>query len=73
MNSVDDSLGSLADDTRPFCTVADAAFVLRVHRRTLEREIRRGRLRAIRVGRTLRLPLSALRDYIARNASGFKR
>ena len=39
---------------------------LGIHEATVRVEIRRGRLRAIRVGRLLRIPDSALADYLGR-------
>lgn len=44
--------------------VADA---LGIHEATVRAEIRRGRLHAIRIGRLLRVPVSALADYLARD------
>jgi len=48
-----------------FVTLDQAAERLSVCRRTLEREITRGRFpKPIRIGRSVRIPVSVLREYI---------
>ena len=45
--------------------VAEVASRLRVDQRTVYRMIRRGQLRAVRVGRLFRIPAEALKAYLA--------
>lgn len=47
-----------------YMTVDDVAGLLRVSRMTIYREIRALELGAVRVGRSIRIPVSALRDYL---------
>jgi excisionase family DNA binding protein len=54
------------EDLRRAITTADAAQRLHLHLRTVQRLIRRGELRAVRVGRVWRVPLAALDEYLAR-------
>jgi excisionase family DNA binding protein len=49
-------------ETIQFVTVEEAAEMLRVHPYTVRRLVWRRRLPAVRVGRSLRVPLSAIRD-----------
>lgn len=44
--------------------VAEVASRLRVDQRTVYRMIQRGQLRAVRVGRLLRIPAQALRAFL---------
>lgn len=45
-------------------TAAEVAGLLRVHPSTISRMARRGQLRAVRLGRTLRIPVSAIRPPV---------
>lgn len=45
-------------------TVADVAQQLQISPRTIRREIARGRLRAVRVGRQFRVPRDSLQHYL---------
>ena len=51
-------------------SLAVAARYLSVCQRTVRREIERGKIRAIRVGRSVRIRLSELRRYMAGQAIG---
>jgi excisionase family DNA binding protein len=48
-------------------TVREAAKVLRVGRNQLYQAVERGQLRAVRIGRSIRIPKQALLDLLARN------
>jgi excisionase family DNA binding protein len=52
---------------RPALSINEAADVLAVNPRTIEREIRRGRLSAFRVGRAVRILPDALQTYTTRS------
>jgi excisionase family DNA binding protein len=56
------SIGS--ENERECVSLREASFRLSVCVRTVRREIDRGRLRAFRVGRNLRVSLSELRRYM---------
>jgi excisionase family DNA binding protein len=45
-------------------SLAEAAFVLGVHRLTLRAAIERGEIRAVRVGRRWLVPRSAIADFL---------
>jgi excisionase family DNA binding protein len=47
-----------------FMTVAEVASVMRVSRMTVYRLIHDGRLPAVQVGRAMRVPEQAVRDYL---------
>ena len=49
-------------DTEDLLTVNEVAALLRVHRETVLRHIRKGLIRAVKIGRTLRIPREALND-----------
>jgi excisionase family DNA binding protein len=49
-------------------TVREAAKVLRVGRNQLYQAVERGQLRAVRIGRSIRIPKQALLDLLARNS-----
>lgn len=56
-----------AEDPDTFTTVAEVAALFGVSKMSIYREVHAGELRAIRVGRQIRIPLRALREYMARN------
>ena len=51
-----------------FLTVAEVAADMRVSDMTVYRLIHSGQMRAVRVGRSFRVPPEALEDYLAREA-----
>jgi len=48
-----------------FLTVAEVAAIMRVSKMTVYRLVHGGELAAVRVGRSFRVPQSAVRDYLA--------
>lgn len=48
-----------------FCTVAEVAALMRVSKMTVYRLVHSGELPAVRVGRSFRVPESAVHDYLA--------
>jgi excisionase family DNA binding protein len=58
---------SVVPELPELITIAQAAKRLTVCRRTIEREIARGRFpRPVRIGRALRVPVTELQAYVAR-------
>jgi excisionase family DNA binding protein len=55
-----------AEDARPMLTPAEIAELANVSRRTVYREIERGSLPALHVGRLLRIDPDEFRHYLAR-------
>lgn len=53
-----------------FVNLREASRILRVCVRTVRREIERGRLKAIRVGRSLRIRMSELHRYMEQQTIG---
>lgn len=53
-------------DTRMAVTMKEAAEILGVCKRMLEREVDRGHLRALRIGRTWRVRMAEIRAYLER-------
>lgn len=51
---------AFSDGKKTMLTVKEAAAHLRVNAKTIYGDIQSGRLRAIRVGRVIRIPLSAI-------------
>jgi len=52
------------NETNDYLTILEAAQILRVHRRTIERMIANERLRnVIKIGNRLRIPRSAITQY----------
>jgi excisionase family DNA binding protein len=47
-----------------FATVAEVALIMRVSKMTVYRLVHSGELPAVRVGRSLRVPESAVHDYL---------
>ena len=47
-----------------FLTVAEAASIMRVSKMTVYRLVHNGELPAVRVGRSFRVPESAVHDYL---------
>jgi excisionase family DNA binding protein len=56
--------------TRQFLSVKEVAEILGVSDMTITRQIKLGRLSAVRVGHRLQISHSALDDYLRRNAVG---
>jgi excisionase family DNA binding protein len=56
-----------------YLTAKEVARHLRVSPMTVYREINDGRLGAVRVGRSIRIPMRALDDYIRNSEVGFDR
>ncbi|MFN0011723.1 MAG: helix-turn-helix domain-containing protein [Phycisphaerales bacterium] len=54
-------------------TLTEVARVLRVHRNTVERERKEGRLQSVRVGRRVLVPLEALERYLDQPVDGENR
>lgn len=50
--------------TEDMLTVNEVAALLRVHRETVLRHIRKGLISAVKIGRTLRVPREALNDTL---------
>ncbi|WP_370588711.1 helix-turn-helix domain-containing protein [Pseudonocardia sp. C8] len=57
-------------DPQRFLTMAEVAAELRVSRRTIERHVREGTIRAIRLGRLRRVPASEIVRLRASAGSG---
>jgi excisionase family DNA binding protein len=55
--------------TDPFLTLADAAAVLNCSDESIRRAVKRGDLAAFKDGRVVRIPQSALDDYVARHTT----
>ena len=53
-------------------TVKECAAAVGVSPRTITREIQRGRLRMVRIGRTVRIPAQALTQFLERVATSSK-
>jgi excisionase family DNA binding protein len=49
-------------------TVREAAAILRVGRNQLYQAVERGQLRAVRIGRSIRIPTQALLDLLAQDS-----
>jgi excisionase family DNA binding protein len=49
-------------------TVKEVAVILRVGRNQLYRAVARGEVRAVRIGRTIRIPKTALLDLLTRHS-----
>lgn len=47
-----------------FATVAEVAVIMRVSKMTVYRLVHRGELAAVQVGRSFRVPESAVHDYL---------
>lgn len=60
MNAIDVIVNDLPD----LCTVREVAALLRVGRISVHRWIRAGRLSAVKVGRTVRIPRGAVRSAL---------
>jgi len=58
----------LTDDKNELLTVREVARYCRLHEMTVRRHIKEGRLRAIRIGRSVRIPREELGAYGARSA-----
>jgi putative molybdopterin biosynthesis protein len=54
------------EDSRPLLTPADVAELAKVSRKTVYREIDRGELPAVHVGRQLRIDTAELESYMRR-------
>jgi excisionase family DNA binding protein len=52
---------------------AEVARILRVTPRTIERYCKKGKLKAIKVGRLWRIPRSSLEEFLETEGSGAKR
>ena len=52
------------DDLHPFMTVVEIATLMRVSRATVYRLIQHGRLPRMRVGKIMRVPRQAVRDFM---------
>lgn len=64
-----DDSGDPLDQLPQVLTVREVAAMLRVGRNQLYEAVARGELPAIRIGRTIRIPATALRDLLAAPAS----
>jgi excisionase family DNA binding protein len=58
------AMSSINETVGVCLTLKEAAFNLRVCRRTLEREINAGRLRAVKIGRAVRIREYDLKAYV---------
>jgi len=56
----------MTDEATRAVTTAEGVLRLSVHQQTVQRLIRAGELRAVRIGRVWRVPVDALGDYLAR-------
>jgi excisionase family DNA binding protein len=63
--TADPALHSEEGGLQPVSTVAEAAKYLRVNRKTIYAEIAAGRIRVIRLGRSVRIPREALKALCA--------
>jgi excisionase family DNA binding protein len=61
---------SLVDNTARYLSPAEAAELLGVKRETIYRHIRRGKLPAVRLGRSLRIPEAELRTTLEAARTG---
>jgi excisionase family DNA binding protein len=61
--------GSVSEDQLKIFTVKETARILRIHEAAVRRAIRKGLLRASRIGRLWRIPLESVRDFLDRNSS----
>jgi excisionase family DNA binding protein len=52
-------------DVPPLISIADAAAALRVHPKTLDREVKRGRLKIVRVGVQRFVTEEIIKEYLA--------
>ncbi len=57
---------------KPLLSRADAAALCGVERQTLDRAIRRGALRVVKIGRRVLIPSEALRDFVFGDKGGGK-
>lgn len=55
---------------RLLVTVADAAAILSINRSALYRLIMKDQIQSVRIGRSRRVPVSALHEFIARQLQG---
>lgn len=58
----------LTNDDNEFLTVREVAHYCRLHEMTVRRHIKEGRLRAVRIGRSVRIPREELSAYGAPSA-----
>jgi excisionase family DNA binding protein len=68
MSNVEDVRCTMAQEPRladvQFATVAEVASLMRVSKMTVYRLVHSGELPAVRVGRSFRVPESAVHDYL---------
>ena len=55
------------DDEEPMYTIADIAQIVRMHRKTIERHIRAGKLTGVVIGGKVRVRQSDFREWLRRN------
>lgn len=54
-------------DEEPMYTIADIAQIVRMHRKTIERHIRAGKLTGVVIGGKVRVRQSDFREWLRRN------
>ncbi len=53
-----------------YLTIGEVAALLRVHPQTIYSAVRRGQLRATRIGSAIRVPVSSMNAYVAKRTKG---
>ncbi len=59
-----ETLGSMMNDTPLLATRKEAGTTLRCGLTTIDTLIRSGKLHSVKIGRSRRIPVSALREYV---------
>lgn len=62
------SAGSSAEHYETLLTISEVANVLRVSKMTIYRLVHDGQLQSMRIGKSLRVPMSALDAYLSQAA-----
>ena len=60
--------GATAEQYEPLLTITEVANVLRVSKMTIYRLVHDGQLPSMRIGKSLRVPVSALDSYLSQAA-----
>jgi excisionase family DNA binding protein len=59
-------LGTIAPDVKMLCTVNDVAAVLSIGRTAAWELVRKRTIKSVKIGRTRRVPIAAIQEYIDR-------